>query len=225
MPGKNIRLLNGVPLIGHSIRAARDCSRPVRIVVSTDCDDIADVARNFGAEVPFLRPDDLSGDDVPIMPVLHHAMSEYDAEGWHPDVVISLQPTNPFTPPTALSEAIDFLAGEPDLDSVVTVENVGHRHPFHAYRLTEEGLLVPFNEHTNENLISKQERPPAYSFTGGMLARRRHLITNWSGSGFGLGQTRKAILVDNFAAIDIDTEEDFLFAEAVCEYMQRQNRP
>ena len=94
VPGKNIRLLNGVPLLVYSIRAAKQSSRISRIIVSTDDPGIAEISKKAGADVPFLRPEALSQDTTPDKPVLQHALNhiKYE-EGTVPDGVVILRPT------------------------------------------------------------------------------------------------------------------------------------
>lgn len=96
VPGKNIKQLAGQPLIAYTIRAAIDSGIFQKVIVSTDSREIADVALNYGAEVPFLRPADISGDMVSSDDVILHALSFYQQQGINFDEVCKLQPTSPF---------------------------------------------------------------------------------------------------------------------------------
>ena len=106
VPNKNIRLINGKPLIAWSIEQALDCRRVGRVLVSTDSREIAEIARRFGAEVPFMRPCDLAEDTTPTEAVLIHAVSELARTGYKPDAIIVLQPTSPMRMANSLSKAI-----------------------------------------------------------------------------------------------------------------------
>jgi N-acylneuraminate cytidylyltransferase len=122
LPGKNTRPLAGLPLIGHSLRAADLVPSISRCVVSTDSDEIAELARSLGADVPFLRPAELAADDTPMAPVLRHALAEVEAaEGSTYDVVVLLDPTSPAREPADVEAAIGRLAARPDWDGVVSV--------------------------------------------------------------------------------------------------------
>src|SRR5262249_7126007 len=100
IPRKNVRLLGGVPLIAYSIEAGLTARTVDRVIVSTDDEEIAAVARRFGAEVPFMRPAALAGDSTPDLPVFQHALDWLDAhEGYRPEIVVQLRPTSPLRPP------------------------------------------------------------------------------------------------------------------------------
>lgn len=106
VPGKNIRAIAGKPLIAWSIEQARAVPAISQVVVSTDSEEIAAVAREYGAEVPFLRPPELAQDTTPTEPVLLHALAQYVERGHVPDAVILLQPTSPLRLPGSLAAAI-----------------------------------------------------------------------------------------------------------------------
>ncbi|HKC26719.1 MAG TPA: acylneuraminate cytidylyltransferase family protein [Jatrophihabitans sp.] len=122
LPGKNIRPLAGVPLLGHSLRAAGLVPAITRCVVTTDAEQIADVARSLGADVPFVRPAELAADDTPMAPVLRHALAQVEAEEATPyDYVVLLDPTSPVREPADVTAALGQLAERPDWDGVVSV--------------------------------------------------------------------------------------------------------
>lgn len=122
LPGKNIRSLAGLPLIGHTLRAAALVPELGRCVVSTDAPEIASVARELGGEVPFLRPPDLARDETPMAPVLRHALAAVEQEsGLRYDYVVLLDPTSPARNPSDVSAAIARLDREAGWDGVVSV--------------------------------------------------------------------------------------------------------
>jgi CMP-N,N'-diacetyllegionaminic acid synthase len=122
LPGKNVRLLAGVPLIGHSLRAAALVPAITRCVVTTDSADIATVARRLGGDVPFVRPAELAADDTPMAPVLRHALAAVEEqEGERYDTVVLLDPTSPARKPGDVIDALDRLRAHAAWDGVVSV--------------------------------------------------------------------------------------------------------
>ncbi len=106
IPRKNARRLGDRPLVAHSIRAALESPGVSRVVVSTEDEEIAEISRAWGAEVPFRRPDALAGDHAPLTDVLWHAVSRLETDGWRPDAVVMLLPTHPFRPEGIVEEAV-----------------------------------------------------------------------------------------------------------------------
>ena len=129
LPGKNVRPLAGLPLLGHSLRAAAALTTVTRCVVSTDSPEIAGLARELGADVPFLRPAALAADDTPMAPVLRHALAEVEAaEDRTYDAVLLLDPTSPVRRPATVDGAVRRLFARADWDGVVSV-SAPHFHP------------------------------------------------------------------------------------------------
>jgi len=215
---KNLRPLGGIPLIAHAIRIAQGCGVPMRVVVSTDSEEIAEVARAEGAEVPFMRPPELAQDHVAIIPVIQHAMHWFDDQGWRADIVVSLQATAPFTPSSALERGIRRLMGDPGVDSAVAVTLIPSFHPFRAYSLHQDDVLAPLTEYTSEKYLQRQDRPPAYGFTGGFYIRKRKLLEVWDGKGFALGAKSVGEVVPEHAAVDINSPVDLLLAESILKH-------
>ena len=122
LPGKNTRPLAGLPLLVHSIRAAELTPCITRCIVSTDDEDIAEVARNHGGDVPWLRPAEFATDSAPMAPVLRHALEAVEAaEDETYDVLVLLDPTSPTREPAEIEAAVTRLMAEPDLDGIVAV--------------------------------------------------------------------------------------------------------
>jgi len=143
IPKKNITLLAGKPLIAHSIETSLNCPLVNRTLVSTDIEEIAAVALEYGAEVPFLRPSELAQDDTQDFPVIHHTLEWLrDNEGHEPDIVVQLRPTTPLRPPGLIEQAIRMLQKDPSADSVRSVEV----SPYTPYKMWQkEGLYIkPF---------------------------------------------------------------------------------
>lgn len=213
IPHKNLRLLRGRPLIYYMITYALASKYISRVVVSTDDERIAEAGRSCGAEVPFLRPKELATDASPLNPVLKHAMAYYDSMGWRADALISLQPTSPLITPDIIDSAIRMFS-EAGCDSVATVSEIKHGHPYRAKRLLDGGRLENFcTEFDGEKFLNRQERPPAYAYNGAIYLRKRELIENWNGKDMGLGRDCRGLIIGHEYAINIDDEFDIKLAE------------
>ena len=200
LPRKNLRLLRGVPLIEHTVRAARSAARVDRVVVSTDSEAIARVAVTAGAEVPFLRPAELATDDAATLPVIRHAVEWFESNEGPVDVVVTLQPTSPLRGAGEIDAAVALL-DDPAVDSAVSVAPIGlsasvvgvledgrYRAALGADRRPRDGEPVP----------------PAVRVTGAVYVTRRALLRE----GRLLGDRPAALLTDAATAIDVDTLAD-----------------
>src|SRR6185503_17134341 len=119
IPRKNIRNFAGYPLIAWSIAAAKQASGVTRVIVSTDDEEIASVAREYGAETPFLRPSELAQDQTTDLPVFEHALDWLEKnEGYQPEIVIQLRPTSPIRPNDCVNSAVKILLEHEDADCV-----------------------------------------------------------------------------------------------------------
>lgn len=212
VPRKNIRLLAGKPLIAHAIEIAFESQLINRVIVSTDDEEIAKVARDFGAEVPFLRPKELAQDDSPEWLAWQHAISALSEKdkGKDLDVFVSIPPTSPLRNVTDLDNVIRaFLKN--DADVVITVKKAG-RHPSFNMVVLDEGnyasLVLPLDKH----IARRQEASVVYDMTTVAYALRPKFLMNSSGIFEG---RVKSVLIPEERAIDIDTELDFQFAEFI----------
>lgn len=215
IPRKNLQEVGGRPLITYVLEAAREARSLDRVIVSTDSEEIAQVALAWGVEVPFLRPPELARDEVSLIPVVRHAMEFFDALGDPPQVVASIQPTNPFLTAADIDRAVSLLEVT-GCESVVTVTEIRQGHPFRAMRL-EGDRVFPLTEYTSDRYLQKQDRPPAYRFTGGLYVRRRHLLEQWNGRDFALGEAVRGIVLEPERAIDVDHPLDLLLVRALME--------
>jgi CMP-N-acetylneuraminic acid synthetase len=171
-----VRDAGGRPLLAWTLDVARESSDVLyRTVVSTDDPEIADVARSLGADVPFLRPADLGGDRVPMVPVLRHAVEAVEAEeGETVDWVCLLQPTAPFRTAADVREAV-ALARAGGCDSVISVVRVFDVHPVLMKRI-EDGRLMPFCVEEKEVTRRQDYDPPAYMRNGCLYLTRRDVL-------------------------------------------------
>jgi|CXWL01.1.fsa_nt_gi CMP-N-acetylneuraminic acid synthetase len=220
---KNLRMVGGKPLMAYIIEAGLAASRIDRLIVSTESEAIADVARSWGADVPFLRPPELAQDHISLIPVADHAMRWCDEQGWTPDVVVSIQPTSPLLEARDIDRAIMMLE-ETGCDSVVGVTEILQHHPFRAMSFAQ-GRLSPFTEYTSERYLQKQDRPTAHGFTGGLYVRRRQVLEQWSGKDFALGRDVRGVFIEPERAVNIDHEVDLVFFEALLRYREGYRIP
>lgn len=213
IPRKNLQQVNGQPLIAYAINNALASQMVDRVIVSTEDEEIAETAKKLGAEVPFLRPAELATDQVSLIPVVAHAAGEMVALGFAADLVVSLQPTTPFISGKIIDQAI-CLQKETGCDSVVSVVKVTHNHPYRVQQLREDGSLTPFFPE-GEKFLQRQDLPVFYAFSGGLYSRKRQLLEHWSGKDFCLGETRRAVVVSEQEALNIDRPVDLQLFEAV----------
>lgn len=216
IPRKNIRSFAGWPLIAWSIAAAQQSKYVTRIIVSTDDEEIAAVAREHGAETPFLRPAEFAQDKSTDLPVFEHALNWLaEHEGYRPEVVVQLRPTSPVRPRGLIDDAIQILLDHPDADCVRGVVPSG-QNPFKMWRfddpkqpmkplLSVEGIAEPYN-------APRQILPPTYWQTGHIDAIRvstileRHTLT---------GDVIYPLVIDSKYTVDIDTLPDWAKYEAL----------
>ncbi|MBK9336688.1 MAG: acylneuraminate cytidylyltransferase family protein [Lewinellaceae bacterium] len=177
IPGKNIKPLGGVPLLAYSIAAGLQARLVQRVLVSTDSAEIAEIARAWGAEVPFLRPADLAEDGTTDFPVFEHALRRLaETEGYLPDIVVQLRPTSPFRAPGLVDSAIRALLENPEADSVRGVTPSG-QNPYKMWHI-EQGMLHPLLQTAwpEPYNMPRQALPETYWQTGQIEVIRRETI-------------------------------------------------
>lgn len=208
---KIIRPLGGKPLIVHTIAAAKK-SRAARVVVSTEAEEVAQIARNAGAEVPFLRTAALAGDTVSAMPVVHHVLKTLkESEGWTPDAVMYLQPTSPFRTYEHINAAIELLESN-DVDSVLSM-TPAREHPYYMFTPDAGGRMRPYSKVTKRP-ERRQDLPPVFSTNDAiMLSRTRYLLAADATSLFVNFDDFLPLPVEGRVTVDINDEIDFQYSE------------
>lgn len=210
IPLKNLRELAGKPLVAYPIELCRSCAWIDRVIVSTDDDRIMDAARAFGAEVPFRRPADIS-EDVPSELVTEHALRFLlDSDGALPELVVTLTPATPLTPPTRLDEAHDLFAAHPEWDAVTTLRRATE-HPEWMVRVDESGeartlLGNPLDGGYNVS----QNLPPVHYPCGAFWINRSDRFLEHPSL---YGRRWGAIVLASSEAVDIDEPDDLVLAE------------
>lgn len=215
IPRKNILAFAGHPLLAYSIAAGLQAELVTRVIVSTDDEEIAAVARDYGAETPFLRPAEHARDATPDYPVFKHALDWLaENEDYHPEMVVQLRPTSPVRPPGCVDAAVRLLMDHPEADSARGVVAAG-QNPYKMWRIKEagpmepllavEGLAEPYN-------APRQELPPAYWQTGHVDAIRASTILEKDSMS---GETILPLVIDPRYTVDIDTRRDWERAEGL----------
>jgi YrbI family 3-deoxy-D-manno-octulosonate 8-phosphate phosphatase len=214
IPRKNIRSFAGYPLIAYSIAAGLQAQCVTRTIVSTDDEEIAAVARSWGADVPFLRPSEYAQDNTLDLPVFQHALTWLaQHENYRPDVVIQLRPTSPVRPRSCVDDAVQILLKNPQADSVRGVVPSG-QNPHKMWRLDPStGQMMPLltvpdvNEPYN---APRQILPPVYWQTGHIDAIRPKVMLEQESMS---GHTILPLLLDPRFTIDIDNPSDWARSE------------
>ncbi|MCC6146337.1 MAG: acylneuraminate cytidylyltransferase, partial [Anaerolineaceae bacterium] len=197
--------------IAYSSAAAQQARHVTRIIVSTDDEEIAAIARQFGAETPFIRPPEFAQDSSQDLPVFHHTLSWLaQVEGYQPQIIVQLRPTSPLRPPGLVDEAIENLLEHPNADSVRGVVPAG-QNPHKMWRidpqsgqmkalLEVQGIAEPYN-------APRQILPPVYWQTGHIDAIRPGVILEKNSMS---GDVILPVLIDPRYTVDIDTPFDWL---------------
>lgn len=219
LPGKNIRKLLDKPLIAHTIEAALDSTYLTRVIVVTDSKEIASIARQYGAETPFVRPAEVSGDKSHAFEVYRYtAQWLRDYENYEPDIICNMLCTTALRNSYDIDQCIKLML-ETGCDWCFTVNEMEH-HPYRTIVKDGTGRMKPFFDIPREVMwANRQELPKMFRFNGGVIAGKTHHILN-----------NKEYNIDNvnFANVDvrcvempldrsfdIDTEEDFHLTEIV----------
>jgi N-acylneuraminate cytidylyltransferase len=210
VPGKNIRLLAGKPLIAYAIETAQQSKYVDKVIVSTDSEDIAQVAKTYGAEVPFMRPEELAKDASPEWLAWQHALEYLENNEQLPDIFLSVPATSPMRLAQDLDECVEKLVKE-GFDLVITASEAQRSPYFNMIRLTEQGeaqlALKP-----ETPITRRQDAPQFYDVaTVAYAAESRFIQRN---TGLFDGKVGCVILPTE-RTLDIDTEFDFKLAEVL----------
>ena len=220
VPRKNIRSFGGHPLLAYSIAAGLQAYRVNRVIVSTDDQGFAELAREYGAEVPFLRPAALAADDTPDLPVFRHVLQTLEeTEDYRPDFVVQLRPTSPLRPPDCVDRAIKLLLDNHQADSVRGVVASG-QNPYKMWEMDAAGKLQPLikSELSEPYNMPRQDLPTTYWQTGHVDVTRLETIVEKSSMS---GDVILGLTLDPAYTVDIDSEQDWLAAENVLNTLER----
>ena len=212
IPRKNIRLFAGHPLIAFSVAVGLAAKSVSRVIVSTDDEGIAAIARDYGAETPFLRPLELAQDDTPDLPVFQHALQWLiENEGYKPEIIVQLRPTSPFRRVWHIDQAVKRLRECSEADSVRTV-CTPFQNPFKMWRIGSDGFIKPlidtdFSEPYN---MPRQLLPDIFWQTGYVDVAWTDTILNKNSM---TGDRILPLVINPNEWIDIDSPDDWRRAE------------
>ena len=212
IPRKNIRPFAGQPLIAYSIAAGLAAKTVTRVVVSTDDEGIAAISRRYGAETPFLRPEDFSQDNTPDLPVFQHALHWLrENESYQPEIIVQLRPTSPLRRVRHIDQAVQRLLDHPEADAVRTV-CVPFQNPFKMWQIASNSFMTPLVkiEHPEPYNLPRQSLPEVYWQTGYVDAAwsKTILVENSM-----TGERILPLEIDASEWVDIDSPDDWRRAE------------
>jgi CMP-N-acetylneuraminic acid synthetase len=211
LPGKNIRPLGGKPLIAWSIEHAFSVKRIERVIVSTDSEEIAAVARDYGAEVPFIRPEELGRDDSPEWLAWRHALNYLrETTGALPEMMVSVPTTAPLRLPVDIENCLDEYENG-DADMVITVTDA-HRSPYFNMVKTNTDGTVGLVNPPQSIIARRQDAPVVYDMTTVCYVANSEFVITQNSTFEG---RVKVVHVPAERAIDIDTMLDFQIAESL----------
>ena len=213
IPRKNIKLLNDLPLISYSIASGLESDYITRLVVSTDDEEIAKISKNYGAEVPFLRPKELAKDDSLDFPVIEHSLNWLEQnEGYIPDFVVQLRPTSPLRPKGLIDRAINLIINDINADSIRSVTHP-YENPYKMWKKNDKYLSPLIDSTLNEPYnMPRQDLPVSYWQTGHIDVIKLDTIKQKKSLS---GDKILPIIIESEFCIDIDNEEDLKMAESV----------
>jgi CMP-N,N'-diacetyllegionaminic acid synthase len=206
LPRKNVLPFAGKPLIAHTIEQALGCPMIEAVFVSTDDDEIAEVARRGGAQVPYRRPADLASDDAGKIPAIEHLVAHLEKQGMDIGTVVDLQPTSPLRIQEDLAAAIR-LAGAAEL--IVTVSEPSHNPYYSLVEMDDQGELHLSKPAT---LVRRQDVPPVWGLNGSIYVWRRAALAHAARDGF-WSVSMRASIMPRERSVDIDGTLDFEWAE------------
>lgn len=211
VPRKNISLLNGKPMIAYTIEAAHKSKKLSHFVVSSEDEEIINIAKDYGAPVPFVRPSELATDEAPTLPVVQHAVEQMEIiEDVIFDFIVLLQPTTPLRQPEDIDEALDKLIAT-GADSVISVCDVGAYHPARMRWIVDDQLIeLPIRE--PKEMLRRQDLTPVYIRNGAVYAVKRDVVMKQNSM---IGKISRPYIMQEIQSINVDSKLDYLLAEII----------
>ena len=207
IPRKNIKPLNGKPLIYYAIDTARTITTDENICVSTDDVEIKSIVEAYGLQVAFLRPDELSTDTAGTYEVLLHALDYYEKQGKHYQAVLLLQTTSPFRTADQVKEALS-LYDQSNADMVVSVKKCPANPYYNVFEEDENGYLHVCKG--DGNIFRRQDAPKVYEYNGAIYIMDAHTLKR---THMHMMQNRVKYIMDAKSSFDLDTLQDWQMAE------------
>lgn len=209
LKNKNIKLLNGKPLIAYSIEAAYKCKMFETVMLSTDSEEYAEIGKKYGADVPFLRSKEMSSDTAGSWDTVKEVLYNYEKRGKKFDTVALLQPTSPLRTPQDIMRGYELM-NQKNADSITAVCEMDHS-PLWSNTLAEDLSMKNFEKDEYKNL-GRQQLPTYYRINGALYLRK----IQYGENGICLLEKNEyALIMERAKSIDIDTELDFKMAEII----------
>lgn len=207
IPGKNIKIFNGKPLILHAVDAAKKIFNDNEIIVSTDDIKIKKVVEDSGLIVPFLRPSYLATDTSGTYEVLLHAVDYFEKAYGKIETLVLLQPTSPFRNSKHIREALELYNSYNNIDMVVSVSETKSNPYYVLFEENNEGFL---NHSKKGNFIRRQDCPKVWEYNGAI-----YIINIKSLKKSNLSSFKRVVkyVMDEKSSLDLDSQMDMLFAE------------
>jgi N-acylneuraminate cytidylyltransferase len=210
IPGKNIKMLGGKPLLAYTVDAATKSSSLNRVILSSDDAEIISVANEIGLEVPFVRPADLASDSAPTLPTILHALDFFEKQGLFFDAVCLLQTTSPFRAPGMIDAAIQKFI-EQDADALVSVRAVPHEfNPHWVFEPTQNDFLK-IATGDKEIISRRQNLPPAFIRDGALYITKSSVLKEQNSL---YGQKLAYFETNDLFHVNLDTLQDWEDAES-----------
>jgi CMP-N,N'-diacetyllegionaminic acid synthase len=216
LPGKNTRMLIDKPLIAWSIQQGLDSRYVDEVIVSTDSEEIAAVARSYGARVPFLRPAELALDTSPTKDALLHLITELEKQGEVYDYLLLLEPTSPLREVADIDLAFEKLLQTPEAKGIVGVSRVEGQHPAFCVKLDQQQFLQSEN---NFAVLRRQDISELYFYEGSLYISELQLYKE---TGNFYHARTLGFVVPRWKSYEIDEIEDFIIVEALLRHKRSQ---
>jgi len=213
LPGKNLRALRGKPLIACTVEAAKNARTPDAVVLSTDSNEIATVARDWGVEVPFMRPAELASDTATSIDAMLHAITWLKDQGRQFEYTVLLEPTSPLREASDIDQALLQLAKSPE-QAIVSVCRAEGIHPAFMYAKNETGVLRPIMSEFSQG-TRRQDVQPVYFLEGTVYASRTESLFELRSF---YHHSTLGYEVPKWKSPEIDDEIDFLHVEAIMKH-------
>lgn len=209
IPAKNLRELAGQPLLAYTRDAARASGVIDRLMLSTDSEAIAKLARQLDIEVPFMRPADLAQDDTPMLPVMQHAVQVVEEAGWPVEIVVLLQPTSPLRKPGHIAAAVEQLQTG-NCDSVVSVIEIPHLYAPQKALKVKGDVLEFWLPSDGRRITRRQQLEAAYAREGTVYAMWRDVLMEKNSL---YGDRCQPLILDAEESLNLDDPTDWQRAE------------
>lgn len=218
IPRKSIVELAGRPMLAYSCEAARESRTLDRVILSTDDEEMAEVGRSLGVEVPFMRPAALASDSALMPEVINHALDWLDAERIDVEAIVLLQPTSPLRNAVHIDESVELLR-ESGAETVVSLVEAPHQfNPISVMTLNDDGHAAPYQK-TDRLVMRKQDKPTVYGRNGpAVLVLRPQVVRR----GELYGTPTVGYVMDKISSVDIDDAEDLYLAELLLRERQTE---